>query len=111
MPCQKPFTIKHIPTECIDLKQIRQKYYQTTNLKQIFYQINPKNLLGYLKEVSLYSKVKKNTNYKCLNKNVCKRKSVFKEILMKKNFHKNIPKGKSKNKIPPISFKNLAGIK
>ena len=45
IPCQKLYTIKHILTECIDLKLIRQKYYQTTNLKQIFYQINPKNLL------------------------------------------------------------------
>ena len=43
---QKPYTIKRILTECIDLKPIRQKYYQTTNLKQIFYQINPKKLLG-----------------------------------------------------------------
>ena len=55
--CQKPYTIKHILTECIDLKLIQQKYYLTTNLKQIFYQINPKNLLGYLKEVHLYSKI------------------------------------------------------
>ena len=57
IPCQKPYTIKHILTECIDFKLIRKKYYLTTNLKQIFHQINPKNLLGYLKEVHLYSKI------------------------------------------------------
>ena len=44
-------------TECIGLKPIRQKYYQTTNLKQIFYQINPKKLLGYTKEVHIYNKI------------------------------------------------------
>ena len=32
IPCQKPYTIKHILTECITLKPIPQKYYQTTNL-------------------------------------------------------------------------------
>ena len=51
IPCQKAFTIKHILIEFIDLKPIRQKYYQTTNFKQIFYQINPKKLIGYIKEV------------------------------------------------------------
>ena len=49
-------------TECIDLELIRKKYYLTTNLKQIFYETNPKNLLGYLKEVHLYSKIKKKQN-------------------------------------------------
>ena len=41
------------------LKTDTKKYYLITNLKQIFYEINPKNLLGYLKEVHLYSKIKK----------------------------------------------------
>ena len=77
IPCQKPYTIKHILTECIDLKLIQKKYYLTTNLKQIFYEINPKNLLRYLKEVHLYSKnttpppkkkCLKNTYNKCSNK-------------------------------------------
>ena len=61
IPCQKPYTIKHILTECIDLKLIRKRYYLTANLKQIFYEISPKNLLRYLKEVHLYSKIKKKT--------------------------------------------------
>ena len=61
IPCQKPYTIKHILTECIDLELIRKKYYLTINLKQIFYEINQKNFLGYLKEVHLYSKIKKKT--------------------------------------------------
>ena len=75
IPCQKPYTIKHILTECIDLELIRKKYYLTTNLKQIFYEANSKNLLGYLKEVHLYSKITpppkkmlKNTYNKCSNK-------------------------------------------
>ena len=57
IPCQKSYTIKHILTECIDLKLIRKKCDLTTNLKQIFYETNPKNLLGYLKEFHLYSKI------------------------------------------------------
>ena len=55
IPCQKPYTIKYILTECIDLKPIQQKYYQTTNLKQIFHQINPKKLLWYIKGVHIYN--------------------------------------------------------
>ena len=68
IPCQKLFTIKHILAECIDFKLTQQKYYQTTNLKQIFYQINPKNLLGYLKEFHLYSKILKTSLQKMLKK-------------------------------------------
>ena len=64
IPCQKPYTIKHILTECIDLKLIRQKYYQTTNLKQIFNQINPKKLLGYIKEAHIYNKIFKKMHKK-----------------------------------------------
>ena len=56
IPCQKPYTIKHMLTECIDLKLIRKKYYLATNLKQIFYQINRKNLLGYLKKFTSTAK-------------------------------------------------------
>ena len=57
IPYQQPYTIKRILTEYIDLKPIRQKYYQTTNLKLIFYQINPKKLLRYIKEVHIYNKI------------------------------------------------------
>ena len=57
IPWQKPYNIKHILTECIALELIQKKYYLTTNLKQIFYETNPKNLLAYLKEVHLYSNI------------------------------------------------------
>ena len=78
-----PETIKHILAECIKLKPIQQKYYQTTNLKQIFFQINSKKLLGYIKEAHIYNKilkfstknVKRNTY-----KNVFKQKYIFKNV-------------------------------
>ena len=31
IPCQKLYTIKRILRECIDLKPIQQKHYQSTN--------------------------------------------------------------------------------
>ena len=69
IPCQKPYTIKHTSTECFDLKLTRQKYYQTTNLKQIFYQINPKKLTWILKGSSPMQQHLKNLLYKkCLKK-------------------------------------------
>ena len=121
IPCQKPCTIKHILTECIDLKLIQQKYYLTTNLKQIFYQINPKNLLGYLKEVKyqqnkkkkLLKKMLKNTYNNCSNKNIWKKKCL-KKYSKKKKRNKNNPnlfstkytKNIIKNEIPSIYFKN-----
>ena len=43
IPCQKPYTIKHMLTECI-------------NLKQIFYQINSPKLLEDIKEAHIYKK-------------------------------------------------------
>ena len=66
--CQKPYTIKHILTECINLKQIRQTYYQTTNLKQIFYQIDLQKLLEYIKEAHIYNKILKFSTKKCVEK-------------------------------------------
>ena len=56
IPWQMPYTIKHILTECINLELIRQKYYLTTNLKQIFYEINPKKLTRILKKFTCTAK-------------------------------------------------------
>ena len=57
IPCQEPYTVNHILTNCLDLKQTRQKYYQGTELKEIFTQTNPKEVFKYLKEAGIYNKI------------------------------------------------------
>ena len=83
------------------LKTDTTKILPNNKLKTNFLSDKSKKLSGYLKEVHLYSKILKtslqkmlkNTYNKCLSINVCKKKSVSKEILIKKKkFPQNIPK-------------------
>lgn len=57
IPCQKAYTICHILTNCLDLKQTRQKYYKETNLKEVFLQVKPSKILEYIRETGLYNKI------------------------------------------------------
>merc|ERR1711942_389700 len=58
IPCQEPYTIKHILSNCLDLKQIRQKLYKETKLSNIFLPTNITKIFKYLKETKIYNKIK-----------------------------------------------------
>ena len=57
IPCQEPFTIKHILTNCLDLKQIRQKHYEETELHKIFLPTNLSKIFEFLKEANIFNKI------------------------------------------------------
>ena len=57
IPCQTPLTVRHILTECIDFLPIREKYYKTNNMKELFTKINTNNILYYLKKIGVYDKL------------------------------------------------------
>merc|ERR1711875_35944 len=57
IPCQEPYTIKHILSNCFDLKQIRQKHYKETKLSKIFLPTNITKIFKYLKETKIYNKI------------------------------------------------------
>ena len=57
IPCQKPYTIEHLLTNCLDLEQIRRKYYQETTLEKILTETNPDQIFKYLREAGIYQKI------------------------------------------------------
>ena len=57
IPCQEPYTIKHILSNCLDLQQTRKKHYTETELNKIFLPTNITNVFNYLKEVKIYNKI------------------------------------------------------
>ena len=57
VPCQEPYTVRHILTNCVDLEQTRLQYYNENKLETILNNVNPDNLFGFLKETRLYQKI------------------------------------------------------
>ena len=55
--CDTNFTIKHILTECIDFKPIRDSYFLQDNLRELFSQVEPATLSRYLTSIGLLSKI------------------------------------------------------
>jgi hypothetical protein len=48
---------KHFLLECHDFSQARNRFYSVNSLKEIFNTIPSKNIIDYLKEINLYSRV------------------------------------------------------
>ena len=52
-----PLTVKHILINCDKFRQIRPKYYQTSNLKDLFKNTKPEEILSFLIETNLFIKI------------------------------------------------------
>ena len=57
VPCDTPFTIKHILLHCVDFQKSRDKYYKVNSLKELFETIVIHNIFNYLKEIGLFNKI------------------------------------------------------
>jgi ribonuclease HI len=53
--CKCPQTVQHILIYCPSYTYIRQKYFNTTSLQELFSKIQPKHIISFLKEANLYS--------------------------------------------------------
>ena len=60
LTCKVPLTVKHILINCDRFRQIRPKDYQTNNLKDIFKNSKPEEMLSFLKEINLFIKILSN---------------------------------------------------
>ena len=49
-----PLTLKDILINCNMFRQIRPKYYQTSNLKDLFKNTKPEEILCFLKEINIF---------------------------------------------------------
>ena len=57
VPCDTPFTIKHILLHCVDFQNLRDKYYKVNSLKELFETIEIHNIFSYLTEIDLFNKI------------------------------------------------------
>ena len=57
LTCKVSLTVKHILINCDRFTQIRPKHYQTNNLKDLFKNFKPDEILGFLKETNLFIKI------------------------------------------------------
>jgi ribonuclease HI len=55
--CQCPLTVEHILVSCIDFSHVRLKYFNASSLCEVFNSVEPKLVLGYIKEIGLFSKI------------------------------------------------------
>ena len=55
--CAAPYTAKHVLVECADFADTRNKYYQVSTLGKLFREIESSKIIGFLKEIGIYSKI------------------------------------------------------
>ena len=55
--CNLPLTVEHILIKCIDLNDVRMRFYRYTNMKALFNDGEPRKIFGFLKEIGLYGQI------------------------------------------------------
>ena len=56
VPCQEPLTVKHILVDCLDINDIRKKYYHVNTMEQIL-NVPDDKILNFLKEAGIFHKL------------------------------------------------------
>ena len=51
IPCDAPFTIKHVLLYCVDFENTRNRYYRVSTLKELFKFVEISNIFLYLKAI------------------------------------------------------------
>ena len=57
IPCDRPLIIKHILVECVDTAEIREQYFNCTDLKTLFNSVAGDTILAFLADVHLLHKI------------------------------------------------------
>ena len=52
--CQEPLTVEHIMVHCADYIHIRDNYYTVNNIHELINNVDPKDILGFLREAVRY---------------------------------------------------------
>jgi len=55
--CQCPLTVKHIPIECVDLKDVRNKLFVASSIKDVFDNIEAQKIIDFIKEARFYKQL------------------------------------------------------
>jgi len=55
--CQCPLTVKHILVECVDLKDVRNKHFIASSIKDLFDNIEAHKVIDFIKETHFYQQL------------------------------------------------------
>ena len=55
--CQCPLTVKHILVECVDLKDVRNKHFDASSIKDLFHSIEAHKIIDFIKETRFYKQL------------------------------------------------------
>ena len=55
--CQCPLTVKHILVECVDLKDVRNKHFVASSIKDLFDSIEAHKIIDFIKETRFYKQL------------------------------------------------------
>ena len=55
--CQCPLTVKHILVECVDLKDVRNKHFVASFIKDLFNNIESHKIINFIKETCFYKQL------------------------------------------------------
>ena len=57
VPCNCPYTIKHVLMDCVDVAHIRERFYSVNSYNNLFITVAGDTILQFLKEIDLYRKI------------------------------------------------------
>ena len=57
IPCDCRYSIKHVLLECVDLADVRKKYFNVSTMFDLFKLIPGVTIINFLKEINLYGKI------------------------------------------------------
>jgi len=55
--CQCELTVKHILVECVDLKDVRNKHFVASSIKDLFHNIEAHKIIDFIKETHFYKQL------------------------------------------------------
>ena len=55
--CQCPLTVKHILVDCVDLKDVRNKHFVASSIKDLFDSIEAHKIIDFIKETRFYKQL------------------------------------------------------
>ena len=55
--CQCPLTVKQILVECVDLKDVRNKHFVASSIKDLFDNIEAHKIIDFIKETRFYKQL------------------------------------------------------
>ena len=53
--CQCPLTVNHILIDCSDFRDIHNKYFVASSMKDVFEQVSMRNVINFIKETHFYN--------------------------------------------------------